>query len=149
MKRCCICKQTMSSAMFSKNRTCKDGLRTECKECMKQYKLKYNAANKQKIAEYKKLWRLKRRPVINAYNAAHKVIKLKRTPAWLNAGHLFELECIYTYAHALNSVGLHYHVDHRIPLQGEVVSGLHVPENLQVITAEENLKKGNKYDETS
>ena len=37
-----------------------------------------------------------------------------------------------------------HQVDHIIPLQGETVSGLHVPWNLRVITREENYKKGNK-----
>lgn len=38
-----------------------------------------------------------------------------------------------------------HHVDHEIPLQGELVSGLHVAENLQYLTGPENMSKGNSF----
>lgn len=41
-------------------------------------------------------------------------------------------------------MGPGYHVDHYYPLLGERVSGLHVVENLRIITAAENCAKKNK-----
>lgn len=37
-------------------------------------------------------------------------------------------------------------VDHVIPLRGELVSGLHVEYNLELLTQAENDRKGNKFE---
>lgn len=78
-------------------------------------------------------------------NAVRRAFKLHATPKWLSEQDKLHLKCIYQVAAMRNKESdTRWHVDHIVPLQGENVCGLHVPWNLRVITAEENLAKGNK-----
>lgn len=95
-------------------------------------------------------YRSKNKDKINAYKAKRRAAKLNRTPAWLRPVDFKYIQEIYTIAKRLTEkTGELYHVDHIIPLQGEIVSGLHVPTNLQVIKAADNLKKNNIYPPSS
>jgi 5-methylcytosine-specific restriction endonuclease McrA len=97
-----------------------------------------------KSYEYTKRSRAKNPSLVYFSNAKRHASKLQRTPHWLNKAELFEIQCIYQYCSALRAIGLEYEVDHIIPLQGNSVSGLHVPWNMQVLTSLENGSKGNR-----
>jgi hypothetical protein len=94
--------------------------------------------------EYTKRTRAKNPGLMHFANAKRHAAKMRRTPAWLNAGHWLEIESVYKYCSVLRNIGLDYQVDHIVPLQGKSVSGLHAPWNLQVLTASENASKGNR-----
>lgn len=72
--------------------------------------------------------------------------KQQRTPRWLTPDDLWMIEQAYELASLRTRMtGIKWHVDHVIPLQGKSVSGLHTPTNLRVVTAKENMAKGNRY----
>ena len=107
---------------------------------------KYQVQNLEKFNARTKKWRDANSGKERARVVRRRAAKANRTLPWLNAGHNFEIECVYKYCAALRSIGLDYHVDHIIPLRGDYVSGLHVPWNLQVLTAKHNLTKSNRIE---
>lgn len=74
-----------------------------------------------------------------------KANNLQAMPSWLTKGHEVEIEGFYQFSKFMTKMtGIPYHVDHIYPLQGKTCKGLHVPWNLQVIPATENIRKSNK-----
>ena len=83
---------------------------------------------------------------VQAYTIKRRASKMHRTPVWLTADDLWMMEQAYELAALRTKLfGFSWHVDHVIPLQGGLVSGLHVPTNLQVIPWRDNVAKANKY----
>lgn len=91
-------------------------------------------------------WNSKNKDVKAALSAKRRSAKLNRTPKWLTADDIEHMQALYSVAAMIQrESGVEYHIDHIIPLQGKFVSGLHVPDNLRVIPAVDNLKKSNKH----
>lgn len=68
---------------------------------------------------------------------------LQAIPKWAD---LEAIRNIYKAAAEISAkTGIRHAVDHIVPLQGRMVCGLHVENNLQVIPEKENLKKFNKH----
>jgi len=107
------------------------------------------AEKPEQIKAQKKAYAQRNKDVINAAVARRKAAKLQRTPKWLTAYDKLKIRCIYSIAAMLTRHnGEPWHVDHIIPLQGDLVSGFHVPSNLQVMRGVENVRKHKKFEVT-
>lgn len=101
---------------------------------------RYYEANKERLRESKNAYkrRLRARPGVNrAAVAARRAAMMSAIPPW---GDPEKVMTVYAKAKAL---GLQ--VDHIVPLTSDLVCGLHVWENLQLLAAAENVRKGNRW----
>ena len=134
LKQCPGCKATGKSNWYFKNKEKRVLLRKE----------KY-ASNKEKEKASVKVWQDANKGKRQSYCAKRAAKKLNATPPWLTKKQLHSIELYYLAAKWIQSILKEkIHVDHIMPLQGENSSGLHVPWNLQLLTASENLVKSNK-----
>jgi len=139
--------QAYAAAYRAKNKAQIAQRRAERAEANREYAQKYRAERKTVVKETKKKYIERNRGAINAYVAARRVDKLQRTPAWLTEFDHLKIKCIYSVAAMLTRHNEEpWHVDHIIPLKGKVVSGLHVPSNLQILRGEDNMSKLNSFE---
>lgn len=135
--------------------------RAENPEKVKQYTAKWNKANPEKRKAIEKAWKKANPEKVKQYsrdagkkwaanNSGHRLeivrarqlAKRQRTPPWADRS---AIRAVYIEAARMTKVtGIPHEVDHIYPLQGESVSGLHVHNNLQVITRYQNRSKGTK-----
>jgi hypothetical protein len=131
---------------YIKNRDKFKEYKERTKEYQENYRKEYYAKHKEKDNATNRRWHQENKEAAAALRAKRRAAKIKRTPKWLTKEDYEKIKTMYGLALFLNeTTDTEWHVDHIIPLQGKLVSGLHVPDNLQVIPAKENLIKRNKY----
>jgi 5-methylcytosine-specific restriction endonuclease McrA len=97
----------------------------------------YYAANRTHILATKQVYLAANRDARNAReNARRQKIKMA-TPSWLTKVERAAMRLMYANASLIGGA----HVDHIVPINNPFVCGLHVPWNLRIVSATENLKK--------
>lgn len=87
-------------------------------------------------------WKVRNPHKVLASNSIRRAEKLQRTPAWLTTSDLTEMAWAYQLcSERTHLTGTDHHVDHIVPLKGKYMSGLHVPANLRIVTANLNLSR--------
>lgn len=118
------------------------------KECVKAKQQEWINNNRDRVRAWNKKSKKKHIDRVYATNAKRRADQINRTPSWLTENDLLLIREFYNMAvFKSTTTGITHHVDHIIPLKGETVSGLHVPNNLRVITGKENMKKNNRFKE--
>lgn len=172
-KTCTCCGIEKDVDLFNIRKASIDGLTASCKQCIsyrkkqlpstKDYSKKYYQDNKDKTSDRLSLWRSKNKEHIALYKQAYRrdnklkhtvwdankrASRRQRKPLWLTKEDKVAISAFYMLAQEMSlSTGEKYQVDHIVPLNGKNVSGLHVPWNMQVITAIENNRKNNRHEQ--
>lgn len=135
MERICSrCKQCLPITSFY--RKGKSNFQSWCKTC------KLETLPKDRSAKWRKKYPHKHA----ATQSLRRSKRVSAMPSWDKELTLFLIEEAHHLRGMRDSLtNIKWHVDHIIPLQGKFVTGLHVWNNIEVIPAKENLKKGNSY----
>jgi len=152
MKTCTKCRVEKEFKDFCKQAKGKDGLRSTCRVCHSQAAKTWWEDNKERGKKVSAIWRENNREKMNklvsewgknnrdkrnhSYNK-YRGQKLNATPIWFEE---YEIRKLYKKAKKLSM-----HVDHIVPLQNELVCGLHCLSNLQLLTQQDNLAKSNSF----
>jgi len=129
-----------------KIKACENEYRQKNKDKLAKARQAYHQANKERIREKRTEWLNNggRAKKCIAQKMRDKAIK-RATPSTLANQDFYEL---YQACNEISkATGIEHQVDHYYPIRGETVCGLNAPWNLQIITAEENWRKGNKMPE--
>jgi hypothetical protein len=100
--------------------------------------------NAERLKERARRWYQENKPLVRAKNARRRARKNNATPAWADLAAIAAIydEC----ARISKETRVPHEVDHIIPLKGELVCGLHVHQNLRIVTRSANRRKSAKLE---
>lgn len=167
LKKCTKCGHEKPAEGFYKNVSAKDGLNSQCKQCLNVAIKKWQSQNRQRINEKRAVWREENkakevaavtiwqknnpdkvrkatkkwkqanRTKLILLNANRRSSKKLATPKWSESD---KIAVLYRKAAELGM-----EVDHVVPLKSSLVCGLHCWHNLQLLDRSINISKGNRH----
>lgn len=112
---CSKCYEVLELQEFHSNKSTPTGAQSMCKSCISTYRLENVDTT--------------------YYNAKRRAEEKQAIPPWADLNKIKEI---------YKNCPTGYHVDHIYPLNAKDSCGLHVENNLQYLSAKENMQKGNR-----
>lgn len=141
------CKKEHIDKRLTVNGACFSCIREKNNKLYETYYKEYVKNNKDKVKEIASRYQKNNKGKVNLRTAERHAAKMKRKPQWLSKDDKWFIQEVYELASLRTKLtGIPWHVDHIVPMQGKNVSGLHVPNNLRVVTYAENCSKNNSWD---
>lgn len=148
--RCKSCHSLMKKKHYNNN---KDAILAKNKQYRQSHgesilanKRKYRNENREKIREFARKYAKsdrQRNPAKHATKAARRRLLVKQAiPTWAD---LSAINGLYFLSDIFKRAGVILHVDHVVPINSDIVCGLHCEANLQLLPAFENTSKGNRH----
>lgn len=131
LKRCPQCSRILCLSEFAISSNI-----SLCKECDNTRSKEYRLTHLEECRVRSVLHYNNNKNIYYYRNANRRAMKVKATPSWVNLEKIKEM-----YLNCPKG----YHVDHIVPLKGVLVCGLHVENNLQYLSVEDNKKKSNYF----
>lgn len=151
MKTCSRCQEHKPLNAFTKRSASSDGYSASCTSCLNTMKrVRYaenpldNFETKLRVAINTKARLKSDLAYRRAWGAWKWAKELGRVPKWVK----FSRDILPVYRSVLDTFGEGWVVDHIIPLRGETVSGLHVPNNLQPMPSRDNESKNAAFNDS-
>lgn len=102
-----------------------------------------NEEARKRFTEYQQAYAKRNKSKLNERTGKRRSARKNALPKWADRKAIARFYVIAE--QKTRETGIKHVVDHIIPLQGRNVCGLHVENNLQVLTQKENLEKFNKF----
>lgn len=130
-------------AWREKNKEYDQARKQKWREQNPEYGRQWIADNENRMQHLRRAWKESNPHRLLARDARRRATKKNATPTWADHERIVQ---VYADAKSLSDdLGIQFEVDHIVPLQGKLVCGLHWEGNLQIIPANDNRKKANKF----